>query len=293
MAFAVKLIEALLSLLALLPLSFCRSGGKCLGRALQAFDKKHKNIVRENLRFSFPEKDALWINDAANACFAHFGMVLGEIPFLAKAPLSKLAVYTRLHGAERLRRHQGGLVLTGHIGNWEWCNLALALIDCRGLVLARPLDNKALDIVVRRWRERHGQTVVANDVSARRLLRKIKSGVLLGALMDQNVDWMEGEWVDFFGRPACTNTGMAAMALLSGGPVYTLYCLRGDDGIFDVHIGEALPLARSGDRRRDIWQNTQNFTAFLEEVIRSKPEQWLWLHQRWKTKNYCPWPRAE
>lgn len=293
----VKLMEALFKLLALIPLRVSRAGGRLVGRLLMAVDKKHRRIVRDGLRLSFPEKDEAWVEATGKKCFEHLGMIISELPYLAAAPAEKLMSITRVHNLQRLKPYfdagQSVLVLTGHIGNWEWSNVALGYLGCRGNVVARPLDNKALDTVVNNWRQRTGQKVVAKDVSLRKLLPIIKSGQVLATLLDQNMDWYDGPWVDFFGRPACTSQGLALLAMLLKVPVLPMYCTRADDGYFDLHIDEAVPLYLSGDRKKDVWQNTQNYTKALENIIRQKPEQWLWLHQRWKTKNYCPWPRED
>lgn len=295
--FIAQAIQAVLTLLSKIPLPLMRKAGRILGRLIQACDKRHKNIVLDNLRLSFPDKDALWINQTARMCFEHLGMVICELPFLSAAPLEKLVRITRVHGLNRLdpllERKQGYFALTGHIGNWEWCNLLLGALGYRGNVIARPLDNKSLDIVVNHWRERSGQTVVSKFVSARKILPLLKSGQGVGILLDQNMDWYDGPWVDFFGRPACTNHGLALLAMFTKLPVFPLYCFRAEDGYFDIHVDEPLELCLSGDRSKDVWLNTQNYTKALENIIRQKPAQWLWLHQRWKTKNYSPWPRKK
>lgn len=97
----------------------------------------------------------------------------------------------------------------------------------------------------------------------------------------------------FFGRPACTNKGLALLARSTEAPVIAHYNWRADDGKFDVYFSPEIPLVKTGDKTMDIWQNTQNYTKVLEDIIRQKPEQWFWLHQRWKTKPFQPWPREK
>ena len=128
--------------------------------------------------------------------------------------------------------------------------------------------------------------------SARRSLswlRREKKPV--GVLLDQNVDWYKGVFAEFFGRPACTNKGLALLAMSTGAPVLPYYSFRAPDGSFDVYVDPEIPLVKTGDKIQDVWDNTQNYTKALERIIRRRPEQWFWLHQRWKTKPYHRWPR--
>jgi KDO2-lipid IV(A) lauroyltransferase len=106
------------------------------------------------------------------------------------------------------------------------------------------------------------------------------------------VDWYEGVFADFFGRRACTNSGMALLALKTGAAVVPVFLARQGSG-FVAEFGEELLLVRTGDKRKDIETNTQKYNHVLESIIRRYPEQWFWVHQRWKTKPYQPWPRVQ
>ena len=280
-----------------MPLRKVRRAGWVVGRFIQAFDRKHREIVRESLRLAFPEKTEAWIMATSTACFEHLGMMICEMPYLLAAPLDELLKITRFHGLPLLEKAKAGkngpFMLTGHIGNWEWCSLLIGARGYTGTIVVRPLDNPYIDRLVNQWRTRSGQEVMDKASGARRLLKKVKSGETAGILLDQNMDWYDGPWVDFFGRPACTNQGLALLAMATKAPVMPLYCFRAADGCFDVYVGEPIPLAQSGDRTNDVWQNTQNYTRALENIIRENPAQWLWMHRRWKTRNYCDWPREE
>ena len=291
-----KLIQALLRLFSKIPINVNRRLGRALGRLFMTMNKKYRHIVMDNLRLAFPQQDQAWIQQTAKKCFEHLGMIVCELPYLAAAPMEQIMALSRIHGLEILqpfidKGYKNSLVLTGHIGNWEWNGVVMGAHGLHGNLVARPLDNRAFDIVVNRWRERTGQKVVSKHISARKLLPLLRKGENLVILLDQNMDWYEGHWVNFFGQPACTNYGLALLAMHTNMLVVPTYGFRADDGCFDIYIGQPIELCSSGDRRRDVWQNTQNYTTALENIIRQKPEQWLWLHQRWKTKNYCPWPR--
>ncbi len=290
-------MKAGLWLLSWLPLPAARSLGRALGRLGTKLIKRRYQVARENLRQAFPQKDAAWVEATARAHFEHLGMVALEVPKLMRWPIERVLAHTRHYGLEQARevyrRGRGVIGLTGHIGNWEWCAAVAALEDAKVHVVARPLDNPSADRLVNGWRTRGGARIIGKSGTARTLLRCLRGGGVVGILLDQNVDWYDGEWVDFFGRPACTNKGLALLALKTRSPVLPFHCWRGDDGKFEFHYGQEIPLAVSGDKSKDVWQNTQNFTRALEMIIRQRPVQWLWGHQRWKTKPYQPWPRKK
>jgi len=279
------------------PLSWSRAAGRGLGWLGYKLDVRHRRIVAENLRASFPDKDEEWVRATARACYEHLGQVLAEIPHLFRLSPDKIAARVRVHGAgllqEVLARQKGLIFLTGHLGNWEWGSVALGHNHVKGQVVVRPLDWAPADRLVNQWRTKSGHVMADKAGSARRLLSHIRKQGVVGILLDQNVDWYDGVWVDFFGRPACTNKGLALLALATEAPVVLFYSRRSPDGYFDLYLGPEVPLVRMGDKTKDVWQNTQNYTKALENVIRQCPEQWFWLHQRWKTKPYHPWPRGK
>ena len=291
------LMFSLVWLLSLLPLKTAQAVGKRFGWVFHRVDKKHQNIVRDNLSHAFPEKDRAWIDQTTLACFEHLGQVIMEIPYLVRWPHDRLIDHVRMHGGRNAlkawQESKGILLLTGHIGNWEWAGALMAVCLQPGCVVARPLDFPPADKLVNLWRQKGGNEVVPKARSARRLLKELRNMGLAGILLDQNVDWYDGEWVDFFGRPACSNKGLALLAMAKKAPVLPVYLQRCEDGCFDLYVDPPVELVDTGDKLQDIWDNTQNYTAALERAIRRKPEQWFWLHQRWKTRPYQPWPREK
>jgi KDO2-lipid IV(A) lauroyltransferase len=288
-------LYSLIWLASLPPLGLARATGSALGRLAYRLDARHRSILLDNLSASFPDKDQAWVESTAKACLAHLGKIVAEIPRLVRLSPQAAQARTRHHGLENLAaaraKGKGVLLLTGHIGNWEWSAMSSGHLVKGGYVVARPLDWPPAERLVSQWRSKSGSVVVPKNRSARVLLKALRQGGIAVALLDQNVDWYDGEWVDFFGRPACTNKGLALLALATGAPVLTYHNFRADDGLFDVYFGPELPLIRSGDKTQDVWDNTQLFTKALEDIIRRRPEQWFWLHQRWKTKHFHNWPR--
>ncbi|MCB2185077.1 MAG: lysophospholipid acyltransferase family protein [Deltaproteobacteria bacterium] len=296
MSLAYQLLRATVRALAWPPLDTARAAGRSLGRLAQRLDEKHRRIVQENLSLSFPEHEAAWVERTATGVFEHIGQVAAELPWLVHATPSELRAATRMHGFEHMRegmaRGRGVITLTGHLGNWEWASLVAKLeVPHPSAVVARPLDWPPADRWVNEWRSSTGHQMVPKSSSARALLRILRAGGMAGLLLDQNVDWYDGVWVEFFGRQACTNKGGALLALRTGAVVLPFYSFRAPDGKLDVCFDPEIPLVRTGDKTHDVWANTQNFTRALENIIRRHPEQWFWLHQRWKTKPFQPWPR--
>jgi len=131
-----------------------------------------------------------------------------------------------------------------------------------------------------------GNQIIPKQKAMGRILRVLKEGGIVGVLLDQNMAWQEGVFVNFFGELACTNTGMALLALRTGAAVLPVFNIRQADGRYRVLIEPELPLIRTGDKDQEVEKNTELFTQIIERYVRDYPDHWLWLHQRWKTR---PW----
>jgi KDO2-lipid IV(A) lauroyltransferase len=199
--------------------------------------------------------------------------------------------YITFEGLENFQKayekEKGILILTAHFGNWEWMAALFPLQSHHPVhVVVRPLDSRFLDSMVEQLRMRTGNQAIPKQKAMGQILRLLKAGEIVGILLDQNMAWQEGVFVDFFGEKACTNTGMALLALKTGTPVLPAFNIRQKDGRYRVVIEPEIPLVRTGDKERDVTENTQRFTQIIERYVRNYPDQWLWLHQRWKTR---PW----
>jgi KDO2-lipid IV(A) lauroyltransferase len=180
---------------------------------------------------------------------------------------------------------KGVLYLTGHIGAWELSSYAHALYGYPLHYMARPLDNKPLDAMVNRYRGLSGNQPIYKNESARVMLRVLKDAGTVGILADQNTMPEEGVWVDFFGTPACTSTGIARVALHTGAAVVPGYAVWDERlGKYRLRFEPPVELVRTGDTERDVAENTQRFAKVIEGIIRKYPDQWVWVHARWKNR---------
>ena len=262
-----------------------------LGRILYAIDGRHRRIVGRNLAIAFRDRTDRERTKINRSVFQNLGRVMAEFSFIPRLNEQNLHRYVSVEGEENFRRaHEKGkgvLFLTAHFGNWEWMAAAFPLVfhhPC--YVIVRPLDIQFFDGLVERLRTLTGNQTIPKQKSMGRILRLLKEGKVIGVLLDQNVAWQEGVFVNFFGELACTNAGMALLALRSGAPVLPAFNIREKDGRYRVVIEPEVQLIRTGDKDLDVEKNTELFTGVIERYVREYPDHWFWLHQRWKTR---PW----
>jgi KDO2-lipid IV(A) lauroyltransferase len=182
-------------------------------------------------------------------------------------------------------RGKGVLFLTGHMSAWELAPFAQALFGYPLHFLARAIDNACVDALVTRYRCLSGNLPVEKNQSARAVLKILAAGGTVGILADHNTLLTEGVFVDFFGIPACTTAGLARFALHTDAAVVPGF-LHWDPAIrkYRLCFEPAVQLIRTGDDATDIRENTQQFTRVIENYVRRYPDQWLWVHRRWKTR---------
>ena len=189
------------------------------------------------------------------------------------------------HYLEAQKRGKGVLVLTGHLGAWELSSFYHSLMGYPMGMVIRRLDNRLLDEFVNGIRCMHGNRVLHKDDFARGLLKAMHAGDTVGILMDTNMTPPQGVFVDFFGRKACTGSGLARVALKTGAAVLPGFMLwEPGESRYVLHFGRELKFARTGDAEADIMAATQQCNDVLEAWIRRYSDQWLWIHRRWKTR---------
>ncbi|MRR17874.1 MAG: lipid A biosynthesis acyltransferase, partial [Deltaproteobacteria bacterium] len=272
----------------LLPLRIKRSLAAGLSRLAYYLLHKHKVIALHNLMRSFPEKSPAEILRIIKNSYASFAMLFAEflqILYLNKTNLSRWVTVQGLpHYEKACREGKGVLLFTAHFGNWEIGNAALAILSTPPYFMARALDSPLLEAITTSARKPLGIVTLHKENAMRMLLPLLRKGKAVILLIDQNVAAKEGVFVDFFGRPACATTGIALMAMHTGAAVLPIFTTRLPDGRYLTEIGPQVETVQTGNRDQDLLVNTQNYAKVIEDHVRKYPDQWLWLHQRWKTK---------
>jgi Kdo2-lipid IVA lauroyltransferase/acyltransferase len=278
-----------LKMLGALPRGIARSFAATVARIMYAMLPRLRRTAEFNLRLAFPEWDEARRRAVMRGMVRNLGWMAAEFARFPKYTRENIESAVLLDGHENFltgqRRGNGVLYLTGHIGAWELSSFAHALYGFPLHFMARPLDSPRVDALVNRYRCLSGNQPIFKNESARALLKILKDAGTVGILADQNTMPEEGVFVDFFGKLACTTTGIARVALHTDAAVVPGYAYW-DHGIgkYRLRFEPALELVRTGDIERDVLVNTQNFATVIEGIIRKHPEQWVWVHARWKTR---------
>ena len=281
------LVRGLSAVLGRLSWRGAQRAGRALGALGWVVAGRDRRRAFDHLALAFPELPDRDRRRLARACFRHHGTSLGECLHLMRRDCAAVAAHVEVHGweeVERLRKADRPiLILTGHCGNWE---LLAALINCRGLgmaVVAREVEEKGLQQLLAGLRERFGTRTIVRGAegAARQLLGALRRGGALGMLIDQDTK-VEGVWVPFFGRPAFTPVGAAKIALRQKAAVVPTFIERRDDG---THLARFHPPLELPD---DPTEATALMTARIEEQVRKRPEQWVWMHRRWRRQPAPP-----
>ena len=250
---------------------------------------KLRRTAEFNLKLAFPDWNDRQRREVVKEMTRNLGWMAAEfarMPGYTKENIERVVV---LDGHENFlagqSRGKGVIYLTGHIGAWELSSYAHALYGFPLYYMARPLDNRPLDRLVNRYRGLSGNRPIYKNEAARVMLRVLKGAGTVGILADQNTMSDEGVFVDFFGTPACTTTGIARVALHTGAAVVPGYAYW-DRNLrkYRLRFEPPVELVRTGDIERDVVENTQRFAKVLERIIRNYPGQWVWVHARWKNR---------
>lgn len=279
----------ILKTLGAMPRSMARGVAASVARALYALLPKLRRTAEFNLRLAFPEWGDAQRQAVIRGMVRNLGWMAAEFARLPRYSKENIEQVVILDGHDNFlagqRRGKGVLYLTGHIGAWELSSFAHALYGFPLHYMARPLDNARVDALVNRYRCLSGNRPIFKNESARVLLKILREAGTVGILADQNTMPEEGVFVDFFGKTACTSTGIARVALHTDAAVVPGYAYW-DESIrrYRLRFEPAVELIRTGDTEQDVFVNTLRFTKVIEEIIRKHPEQWVWVHARWKMR---------
>ncbi|WP_348268447.1 lysophospholipid acyltransferase family protein [Edaphobacter paludis] len=275
--------------LGILPRRLARAVGAGIGwLAFQLLGRLRKVGLR-NLELAFPMKPASERETILRAVYRNLGYLLAEfcqMPGYTREQASRFIHYDGLENYLTAReRGKGVLVLTGHLGAWELSSFYHSLMGYPMGMVIRRLDNPLVDEFVNRIRCLHGNRVIHKDDFARGLIATMRAGETVGILMDTNMTPPQGVFVPFFGVQACTASGMARIALKTGAAVVPGFLFwEQREQRYVLRFGEELNLVRTADSEEDAVANTALFTSVIERYVREYPEQWLWMHRRWKTR---------
>jgi KDO2-lipid IV(A) lauroyltransferase len=272
-----------------LPRGLARMLGISIGYMVYVLHVRLRRVGMRNLGMAMPEKNNRERRKIIRGVFRTLGRHLADFcqfsSYTAKN-IESLAVYEGFENFQNAEsRGKGVLFLTAHLGGWEIGSFAHALYGHPMQVVMRPLDNPYLDKLVRRSRTLHENRTFEKDEFARGLLAAMRKGETVGLLMDQNMTPPQGIFVDFFGIPAYTASGIARVAMKTDAAVVPAFTIWDPVlGKYRVHFDPAISLIRTAVDEADVEANTQKFTKVIEDFIRKYPDQWLWVHKRWKTR---------
>jgi KDO2-lipid IV(A) lauroyltransferase len=282
------LVRALIMLVRLMPFALVDQCGTLLGLAVYALDGPHRRTAAQNVEAAFPARSALERRRIVRRAFTHFGRLLFALLKFSTLGRDDMLARVEFEGEEHVRQAQargkGVLFVTGHFGFWEIQALAHALRLGPMTVLARTLDNPALNDLLEAMRTRTGNGVLYRKGTVRRIIRLLHEGQGVGILIDQHILGKDAIYVNFFDRPAATTAVVAALALRTGAAVIPLFALPAGAGRYRLVYEHAVepPPEDAGHR---VHEFTQRCTDVLEMYVRRNPELWLWMHRRWRSEN--------
>jgi Kdo2-lipid IVA lauroyltransferase/acyltransferase len=241
-----------------------------------------------NLELAFPEMAPADRRRLCRRSFQHLGLMFVELCAVLTVPPERILAGIKVVGIEHLKdamaKHGRALVLTAHLGNWELLALAHQLSGFPTTVVMRPLDASWLDAMADRLRERSGIELVDKRNALRPVLGALKRGRMVALLLDQNAARREGIFVSFFGRPASTSKSLAVLAVRTGTPVVPIFIYRERVHEHRVVIHPSFGVTSVGDSEQAVAELTQRCATATEAAIVAAPDQWLWVHNRWRTQ---------
>jgi Kdo2-lipid IVA lauroyltransferase/acyltransferase len=260
-----------------------------LGRLAYSVSPKPRKRTIYHLGLAFgKEKSMKEIIALSKRVFVMLGKNAGDIlRSLNVRTLNDLNKFLVTHGIENYEnayaKGKGVMFLTSHLGAFDLQITNMALRGLNPNIVGTALKDERLNELLWQYRNAYGAVAIERGKESVRLFKVLKSGGSIAILIDQDTK-VKSRFVDFFGMPAATPIGATVLALRTGAAVVPTYIHLGDDGLQHMHILPEIPLVVTGDDETDLLVNTQNFTRFTEEIVRQHPDQWVWMHERWKTR---------
>ena len=275
------------SFIADLPHKYILWLGRLLGRFMYFADVPHRRIVRRNLKFVFPEWKPERIKGTSLRIFQNIGMTFIEICQIACLPKDHLFLRTKVKGKkillDAIKGNKGAILISAHLGNWEIVAPFLsANISTRASMVGRRLRVNLINRLISGLRTRFGATVIDKEEGMPKMMRAIREGKMLGIMLDQGTQSSMGVKVNFFDRAVTATHAPALLALRCRCPVVPIFGVREIDGSLTIIVEPPLKLKRTKDLKVDLKVNTQLMVSAIEKAVRAYPEQWFWVHKRWK-----------
>ena len=282
------LLRAMISVSAILPRRIWLSICGALGSVAWLFASASRTLTLRHLRMAFPDKTDAEIKRLGKQNFRMLGKNAGDILRSSSVKeLAHLEKFLLTHGLENYERAhakgKGVIFLTCHLGAFDLQITNMAMRGINPNIIGTPLKDPRLNDLLWNYRNLHGAIPIARGKETFRMIKVLKSGGSVALLIDQDTK-VKTVFVDFFGMQAATPVGATVLALKTGASIVPTYIYLGADGMQHMHLLPELPMVVTGDEDRDIHFNTQVLTNFIEEKIRQHPDQWVWMHERWKTK---------
>jgi len=269
-----------------LPYPVAQFVGRLVGSIALALATTDRRRAAEHLELAFPDLDSGTRRRLLGLTARHLGTTLGETAWLWRASPQEVARRCTISGVEHLQVGAGGAILiTGHCGNWELLNARLGIAGVPMAIAVREVFDPRLDRAAQALRARFGATVIPRGRNAGRLLvQALAAGRILGLLIDQDIRDIPGCFVPFFGRLAWTPSGAASLALKTGRPIVPAFIHRLPDGSHRAEVQPPLPFPDGGTEDERVRVLTAAATAAIESQVRAHPEQWVWMHRRWRSR---------
>lgn len=275
------------SLFLLIPYSLALGMGRFLGILCYILLGRYRRLTKEHLRFAFAgEKSEKEISEITRSVFINLGMGFAEVLSLPKIK-GRLDKIIDIRGLEKfndvLKKGKGVVAITAHLGNWELIPMYFAYLGYPSNVVARRVYYEKYDEWTSFLRSSMGVNVIYRSDSPKKLLSLLKKNELVGIMPDQDIDSIEGIFVDFFGKKTYTPSAPVKLALAANAPILPIFIVR-NNRRHTIFVDEPIVVERGQDKESAVLKYTQKWSDVFESYIRKYPGQWVWMHRRWKTK---------
>jgi len=261
--------------------------GKAVGQIAFLLLSKYRRVTIRQLKDAFPSRSDSDLFMIGQRVFGNATANYAELVQTSKINKGNIDDWVKPHNMRRVdesfARGKGVIILTAHFGNWELVGSFFRMKGYPGATIVRKVYFERFDLLINRYRAVHDVGIIYRDESPKKMLRILKDNKILGMLADQDIASVDGIFVDFFGKQAYTPTAPVKIAMASGAPIVPCYMLRSGRR-YDFFIEEPIHVEDRGSKEETIRYYTQKWTKVLESYIMKYPDQWVWMHRRWKTQ---------